>query len=131
MQRDGCNAAGSLALLTVVRDASAMCNVARCSPGLHWLPRTELRGLARSTPLSSLPALLLQHPQPTEIGQPGATWQRGVRIQNELDLGTVAAEQPGEVCREVEPNFPACNEPVPGRTDRGTDTGAAAIQEPL
>lgn len=54
-QRDGCDAAGSPVLLAAAGDASAMCNVARCSPGLEWLSRTELRGLARSTPLSSLP----------------------------------------------------------------------------
>lgn len=45
-------------------------------------------------------------------------------------MGTVAsaAEQPGEACREVAPNFAGCTKPVQGRTAGQRDTRAAAIQ---
>lgn len=46
------------ALPAAVRVTNALRNAAvRCSPGPQWLSRTARRGLARSTPLSSLPAL--------------------------------------------------------------------------
>ena len=68
------------------------------------------------------PALLppcppfLQHPKPTEIGQPGATWQIGTRIKDEQRLLGV--------CKEVAPNFAERG----AGTDRQTDSRAAAAQ---
>lgn len=46
--------------------------------GFPGLNSADWPGAPRSPP--SLPSLL-QHPQPTEIGQLGATWQRGTRIK--------------------------------------------------